>query len=287
MVQADLDDPATILPAFKGAHAIYSITDFWQFYKPANASKLKPGQKMNEFAYDCEIQQGKSIAIAAAQVETLERFVCSSLSNAKKWSRGIYSCVYHFDSKAAIVEYIHDNLPALAKKMSVIQIGLYATHWQGLPFAAPQKQPDGTFVLSLSADPDKPMPMLDSRRDTGHFVRALVQLPPGKNLLAYGSMISWSAYMALWAKTLGLPGGSYRQLTTEEVIEVAGDPDLGREVAEGWKYQGEFGYDGGDPSVVHPKDVSLQFNSFELLIRCKHELMVYLIAWDQNCNDKY
>ena len=257
MVQADLDDPSTLLPAFQGAHAIYSVTDFWQFYKPSNASKLKPGQKMNEFCYDCEIQQGKNIAHAAAQVPTLERFVCSSLSNVRKWSGGKYRSVYHFDSKAAVVEFIHENLPALAKKMSVIQIGLYATHWQAMPFLAPQKQPDGTFVLSLSANPDANMPMIDTRRDTGHFVRALVQVPPGKNLLAYGTMISWSAYMALWAKTLGLPGGSYRQLTIEEIIKLAGDPDLGREVAEGWLYQGEFWYDGGDPSIVHPKDVSL------------------------------
>lgn len=102
------------------------------------------------------------------------------------------------------------------------------------------------------------MPMIDTRKDTGYFVRALVQLPPGKNVLAYGSMISWKDYMTLWGKTLGLPGASYKQLTIEAVDQML-PGGLGREIAEGWAAQGEFGYDGGDPSVVHAKDVSVRF----------------------------
>ena len=97
--------------------------------------------------------------------------------------------------------------------------------------------------------------MIDARKDTGSFVRALVQTSPGKNVLAYGSMISWKEYMALWAKTLKVPGGYYKQLTVDEARKIA-PGDLGREAAEGWAYQGEFGYDGGDPTIVHAKDVS-------------------------------
>ena len=99
------------------------------------------------------------------------------------------------------------------------------------------------------------MPMIDTRRDTGPFVRALVQTSPGKNVLAYGSMISWKEYMALWAKILKLPGGYYKQVTMDQARKIA-LVDLGHEIAEGWAYQGEFGYDGGDPSVLHAKDVS-------------------------------
>ena len=94
---------------------------------------------MNEFCFDLEVQQGKNISNAAAKVKTLERYVCSSLSDVKKWSNGKYTWVYHFDSKAKVVEYIKDELPELAKKMSVLQIGLYTTHWQAAPFLAPQK----------------------------------------------------------------------------------------------------------------------------------------------------
>ena len=99
------------------------------------------------------------------------------------------------------------------------------------------------------------MPMIDTRRDTGHFVQALVQLPPGKNVLGYGSMISWKDYMTLWAKTLNIPGGYYKQIAIAEIEKFA-PGGLGREMAEGWSYQGEYGYDGGDPSIVNANDVS-------------------------------
>ena len=140
MVAADLDHPETLTAAFSGAHAIYAITDFWQpFFKKDNQAKLKEGQTMNEYCFDLEVQQGKNIAHAAAKVETLERYVCSSLSDARKWSKGKYTWVYHFDGKAQVVEYIKDELPHLEKKTSVLQIGLYATHWQASRLLAPQK----------------------------------------------------------------------------------------------------------------------------------------------------
>lgn len=140
MVCGDLDHPDTLAAAFAGAHAIFVMTDFWQpFFDPSNKKKLKEGQTMNEFCFDIEVQHGKNCANAAAKVETLERYVCSALSDAKKWSKGKYTWVYHFDGKAKVVEYIKEELPDLAKKMSVLQIGLYYTHWQASPLTAPQK----------------------------------------------------------------------------------------------------------------------------------------------------
>lgn len=59
--------------------------------------------------------------------------------------------------------------------------------------------------------------MPDTRRDTGHFARALVQLPPGKNVLAHGTMISWKDCMALWAKILKVPGGYYKQVEFDKI----------------------------------------------------------------------
>lgn len=107
MVTGDPDDPSTLVSAFEGAHAIFSITDFWHpFYDPVNQEILRPGQTMNEFCYDLEVQFSKNGAGAAAKVQTLERFLFSALSSAKKWSKGRYTLVYHFDSEAAAVGYI-------------------------------------------------------------------------------------------------------------------------------------------------------------------------------------
>lgn len=140
MVRGDLDEPDTLTAAFDGAHAIFAMTDFWQpYFNPSNKEKLKEGQTMNEFCFDIEVRHGKNSAHAAAKVETLERYVYSGLSNATKWSKGKYTWVYHFDGKAKVVEYIKEELPELAKKMSVVQVGLYYNHWKFSPLTAPRK----------------------------------------------------------------------------------------------------------------------------------------------------
>ena len=131
VVKGDLDDKASLISAFKGANAIFGVTDFWHpAQDPANQAKLKPGQTINEFAYDYEVQQGKNIADAAATVESLEMFVFSSLSKTKYWSKGKYTHVYHFDSKAHVVDYIKQELPKLWEKTSIFQPAMFMTNWR-------------------------------------------------------------------------------------------------------------------------------------------------------------
>jgi hypothetical protein len=50
------------------------------------------------------------VADTAASIEGLDRFI-SALYNAKERSNGKYTWVYHFDSKAKIVEYVHEQHP--------------------------------------------------------------------------------------------------------------------------------------------------------------------------------
>jgi len=139
MVQRELDDIDSLRAAFKGAHVIFGVTDYWgPFFDPANHAMLKPGQTMNEFCYELEMQRGKNIALAAAGVDALERFVYSSLSDAGKWSNGKYKWVYHFDSKVKVVEYIVKELPELNGKTSFVQVGYYLTNWK-MPSFQPQK----------------------------------------------------------------------------------------------------------------------------------------------------
>ena len=131
MVQGNLDDPESLVAAFKGANAIFSVTDFWQpYFNPANHAKLKPGQSINEWVYEYELQQGKYIADAAAKVQGLERLIFSALCDTSKWSQGKYTGVYHFDSKARAVDYIKEKYPELAAKLSVVQAGAYMDNWK-------------------------------------------------------------------------------------------------------------------------------------------------------------
>ena len=61
--------------------------------------------------------------------------------------------------------------------------------------------------------------------------------------------------MRIWSSILGVKG-VFKQVPESEYL--AGMPEnLAREIGEGHAYQAEFGWDGGDPTVVHPNDVSL------------------------------
>ena len=131
MVKGDADDKGSLISAFAGATAIFGLTDFWTpVNDPLTQAKLESGQKINEYAYDVEIQQGKNLADAAATVDGLEIYVMSTLPNAKKVAKGKFPHVYHVDSKPVIVEYIHNELPELAKRLSEIQLGCYMEFWK-------------------------------------------------------------------------------------------------------------------------------------------------------------
>lgn len=253
-MQADTNDTASLEAAFTDVHAIFAVTDFWApFFNPSTKPNLKPGQTINQYCYDAELQHIKNIGDAAAKSDNgpLERFIWSGLSDAKKWSKGKYQWVYHFDSKAAGTEYIQQTHPALAKKMSIIQISFYASN----AFHRIKKQNDGSYEYLISAPGDKKQPHIVTGKDTGPFVKALVQLPPGKNILAYGSMTSPNEFMKIWCE-MNNARGHTRQLSLDEMEKTS--PDAGREIGESSLYAAEFGFDGGDPSVLHPRDVSFE-----------------------------
>lgn len=140
IVKGDADDVDSLKKAFKGAHTIFGNTAFsTAFASPTEAdiAKLKPGQTLREWAFETEVQQGKNVADAVATVDGLELFIWSSLSHSKKWSNGKYAGVYHFDSKATVVDYINEQLPELAKKTSLLQMGLFITNWKWGQAAVP------------------------------------------------------------------------------------------------------------------------------------------------------
>ncbi|KAG6875464.1 hypothetical protein C0993_009138 [Termitomyces sp. T159_Od127] len=143
--------------------------------------------------------------------------------------------------------------------MSIVHIGVYATNWKIFPFFGPQKQPDGTYVLSLPAKSNKPYPMIDARKDTGHLVYALLQVPPGKTVMGFGSMISWDEYMKLWGNILGIPGCRFQEIDLDTAAKlVPGNMEVGYDIAEGIAFIGEFGFAGGDFTVLYPQDVSIR-----------------------------
>lgn len=89
--------------AFAGAHIIYALTDFWQKQSAA-----------------AEIEQGKSIADAAAATTTLQHFVWSALPDPVASSGGQFLNVHHWKGKSLITEYIQTEKPDLWAKTTTI-----------------------------------------------------------------------------------------------------------------------------------------------------------------------
>jgi nucleoside-diphosphate-sugar epimerase len=136
IVQADLDDVNTLIPAFNGANLIFSVTNYWEpFFRPdCRATAAEKGISCRRYAYDVEYQQGKNIADAvAANVEGLDEmgFIASTLSHAGKSSKGKYEELYHFDGKADVFPYyVDEKYPELAKKMSCVQTGYFMSSYK-------------------------------------------------------------------------------------------------------------------------------------------------------------
>jgi NmrA-like family len=141
VVKGDVNDVNSLKAAFKDAQVIFGNTAFSEALSnptDADRAKLRPGQTLRQWCYQLEVDQGKNIADAvAANVDTLDLFIWSSLSSATKWSNGKYSGVFHFDSKAHVVDYINENYSEVSKKMSTIQLGLFITNWKWGPAAVP------------------------------------------------------------------------------------------------------------------------------------------------------
>ncbi|KAF2652740.1 NAD(P)-binding protein [Lophiostoma macrostomum CBS 122681] len=256
IVRGDLDDPSSLKSAFAGAHAIFGNTDFWvNFGNPATHEEAaKRGVTPNEIAFEKEVEQGKRLIdvvaeLSAAEGAVLERFVVSTLSDSRGISGGKVRFNLHFDAKAAQIAYLKEKYPKLWGKTSRLQLGMYATNWKaGGP--SPQKVGEGKYVVGLPVGGDTKIPWVDPGRDTGHFVKALVSLPPGLNLVGAGSYISWNEYCAIWGKHTNVECVFEKQ--DRKIMEEALGPLIGREIADMFEYVEEFGYDGREKDAVYP-----------------------------------
>ncbi|EOO00128.1 putative -like family protein [Phaeoacremonium minimum UCRPA7] len=260
IVKADLDDKDSLIPAFEGASAIFANTDFFALlFKAAAPGGSPSGRAPKERAFDLEVAQNVNIAAAAASpavIKTLERFVLSSLSDATKWSGGKYTTVYHYDSKAEAIRIIQAEFPEVAARMSTLQVGHYVTNWKAFHLMAPQKQPDGSFLTIRPTGPNAKFPFVVTQRDTGPYVKALVDLPAGKDVLGVSQSLTFPEWMTIWGKVLGVKAG-FKQVSWEEFFGTVPEP-LKSELQDAWKYFEDFGHTGGDPNVLTPEQLGVK-----------------------------
>ncbi|KAM0205925.1 hypothetical protein ACHAQD_012559 [Fusarium lateritium] len=239
IVKGDLSDLNSLKSAFAGS----------------SKQAQEQGQQVNQRAYDVEVQQGRNIVDAAnATMGTLDRFVLSTLSPTKKWSKGKYTHNYHFDAKLEAVEYLKATYSELTKKTSYLQVALYLSNWKS-DLGKPSKQPDGTYLLAVPTDGDGKVAFVDAGHDTGALTKALIQVKPGVVLLGYSSLLSWKEYAALWGKIHNVECHFHR--LDRKVLENAIPGGIGEELADMLEYIGEFGYEGGDPDIIYPEELDV------------------------------
>ena len=133
VVAGDFDNPHSLDAAFNGASVIFSVTDFLQsmFNPSLRREAAASNAEIGFYIRDYEAQQNKNIIDAAAQVNTLERFIYSSLPNTNKLSKGKYVHVYHCDGKAIAEEYCKSTYPKLWEKTSVFYAAFYLENYIG------------------------------------------------------------------------------------------------------------------------------------------------------------
>lgn len=244
LVQADLSDVQSLSRAFQGAHAVFVLTDFWATY--ATAKQDKDGDVSSQLGYEREVQHSKNAANAATGISTLERFVYSALGPMKEASGGKYAHSYHWESKAAAVNYIEKEQPELAKKTSFIYPGAYSTN----AFLLPKRNPEsGEYSMVLPGPATMEMPIIDAPGSTGLFVRALIEdEKPGVKLMAYDSLMTMGEVLATWSRVSGTEA-KFVQMTLQGMHEATGMP---LEVLDGAAFLGEYHYMAGLENVIEP-----------------------------------
>lgn len=234
IVEADLMDTTSLSRAFEGVHAIFLNTDFWATYR-ASALAGDP-EKSSKLAFDTEVQHGKNAVLAATGVPTLERLVYSALGPMNRGSGGKYPTSYHWETKAAIVDYIEKEQPELAKKTSFIYIGAYATN----AFLTPKPEANGEeYKAMVPCGAKTRFPIVDETKSPGPFVRALIEdEAPGVKLLAYDDYLTIEEAIEAWSRVTGKPA-KLITLSIDEMSRLTGVP---HEVLWAPAYIEEFGY---------------------------------------------
>lgn len=153
VVQADLDDKASLGPAVVGSDVVFVVTN----------------TIFDDEAEERELSQGRAI-VDEAVAAGVGLMIFSTLPSATKISNGKYAHVVHFDTKAEIEKYIR-SVPIQAV---FISMGSFMQNLnEGL---APRAMGDGTYAIANCFAPKTQFPLVDAR-DAGKWAAAALADP--------------------------------------------------------------------------------------------------------------
>ncbi|KAH7394970.1 hypothetical protein DE146DRAFT_66653 [Phaeosphaeria sp. MPI-PUGE-AT-0046c] len=277
IVKGDLDNMESLKSAFRGAHAIFAVTDWASCYSRVTEDKVlqemahKAGMSFEEYAGELEMLQGINAGIAASDPNvllTLEKFVFSTLAAVKRISGGKYKHAYEFDSKAAAEQHIRERLPEVNSRLSTVTMGIFQETWRFIPAFRPHKQSDGTFqyVRLKTSGSHLANPEVVASRDTGAFVESLVlRHPAGTDVLGASETITKDDYAALWGRTMGVET-EVKDISEEEYVKYLPE-GFEVTVVDDFRFFAEYGYAGGNPEVKTPVELGIETTSLENFFR--------------------
>lgn len=166
-------------------------------------------------------------------------------------SKGKLPHVYHFDSKAAVEDYVRElDIPA-----TFFLAGFYMTNItnEGMLKPAPE---DGAWTFGAPMAATALMPTFDPR-DTGKYVKAIVRHRDallGKRFLGADAYVSAEEMLATFRRLFPEAAGKtarFVQVPEDEFragMKTRGSPDyVVDEIYETVRLLEEFGYYGGEP----------------------------------------
>ncbi|MFC6018383.1 NmrA/HSCARG family protein [Plantactinospora solaniradicis] len=202
VVEASLNDEASLRKAFDGAHGAFLVTPFWEHMSAAK-----------------ELIEVENL-IGAARAAGLRHVVWSTLEDTREaigvtddrmpTLDGIYK-VPHFDVKGGVADamFAESGLPT-----TYLQVSFY---WDNLlTDVKPQRDPDGVLALHLPIG-DTPIAGI-AAEDIGHAVVSAFQRPAetiGVTLGIAGEHLTGDQIAATFSRVLGEPV-VYRPLTHDQ-----------------------------------------------------------------------
>jgi uncharacterized protein YbjT (DUF2867 family) len=222
VVEADLDRPETLKAAFKGAHGVFLVTNFWE----QGTDELKQA----------------TAAVRAAKDAGVKHFVWSTLPDVEAISGGRFD-VPHFTGKAKIDRIVREA--GFANHTFVIAPFFYQNL---VGVLAPQKQADGSLGWALPLDPTMRVIHMGDITELGNIVAGAFAHPDeagnGEYLPLVGDFMSFNEIVA----TLNRQGHnlSYKQVPKESF---AGSFPGATEIGETFSYWEAHTYLGSDSSA--------------------------------------
>lgn len=113
-------------------------------------------------------------------------------------------------------------------------------------------------------------------KDTGAFVKALIEAPPKTQLLGVSEWMAFDEWAALWSIVTGVKS-KFEDNVSQEPLPPSNDTfDFKMMFLQTGYFVTEFGYTGGDPNVVGPEEVS-----------CLHLIRISIFFFLKKTNANY